>query len=289
MLLFDLSGIVVKSCINLHHQDREDPTLRNVQHVAFSTILMYKKKYSRTHGTPVICVDSKPYWRELVFPHYKKNRKKSRSDSKIDWELFNENFRQVIQDIKDYSPYPVIDVPRTEGDDGIAVLTQYAHARKDPVMIVSSDKDMIQLQDMYKNVKQYSPSVGKLLTPKDADYDILSHIVKGDRSDGIPNIFSPDDILVNKDGRTQTRVTQKMLEEVKALDDPYSWDRLNKDEVAKFKRNKLLIDAGMIPDRLKQRIVNEYEAELAKEKRNRMRKYCVKNRMTNLLDSVQAF
>jgi len=289
MLLFDLSAMVVKSCINLFHDDAKEPTINNVRHVAFSNILMYKKKYHKTHGTPVICVDSKPYWRELVFQHYKKNRDDSRDKSKIDWKMFSKSFKQVIEDMHGHLPYPIIDVSRCEGDDVICVLTQYAHARKDPVMIISSDKDMIQLQSMYSQVKQYSPAIGKLLSSSGSDYDILTHIIKGDASDGIPNIFSPDDIFINRAGRRQKVVTKKMLEEVHALDDPLEWKRLNKDEVAKFKRNKLLIDATMIPERLKTRIIETYESELAKKKPNRMRSFCITNRMGTLLESTQAF
>lgn len=158
-------------------------------------------------------------------------------------------------------------------------------------MIISSDKDMIQLQGMYGDVKQFSPARKKLLTIKDAEYDLLTHIIKGDRSDGIPNIFSPDDILVNPDGRRQKAVSKKMLEEVQPLSDPYDWDMINNDDEAKmkFKRNKLLIDAGMIPDRIKDSIVARYESELELKKRNRMRKFCIDNRMGALLESAQAF
>ncbi len=288
MLLFDLSAIVVHTCINLHHEAREEVTVNSVRHVAFSSLLYYKKRFSKTHGAPVICADRKPYWREAVHKYYKKNRKKSREDSKIDWEAFSQHFDEVQGDIQEFAPYPFIAPDRTEADDSISVLTQYAVARKQPVMIVSSDKDMIQLQTRFPNVKQFSPARKKLLTPKDADYDLLTHIIKGDTSDGIPNIFSPDDILMTT-GNRQKSVTQKMLDEVHSLDDPLEWDKLDDDSKAKFKRNRLLIDTSRIPGRIKDAVIEQYEQQTATKKPNRMMA-CVKQyRLRQLFESVRDF
>lgn len=290
MLLFDLSGIVVHTCVNLHHESREEVTVDVVRHVALSSLLYYKKRFSKVYGNPVVCVDEKPYWRESIFPHYKKNRKKTRDESKIDWEAFSANFKEVKRDIEEFTPYPFINVPRAEGDDGIAVLTQYAHARRDPVMIVSSDKDMIQLQNKYKGVKQYSPNRKKLLTPDDADYDLLTHVIKGDVSDGIPNIFSRDDILVNPNGERQRSVTQKMLRGANECADPMTeWDILDKKSRYRFKRNRILIDASEIPQRVKDRIVSKYEHEISQNKTNKMMACVRKYRLRHLMQSVQDF
>lgn len=281
--------MVVQSCINLHHESREEVTIDVVRHVAFSHLLHFKKRFSKQYGTPVVCVDEKPYWREAIHPYYKKNRKKARDDSKIDWKAFGENFAQVKEDIDEYSPYPCIRVPRAEADDGISVLTQYAYARREPVMIISSDKDMIQLQAKYKGVKQFSPNRKKLLTTKDADYDLLTHIVKGDAVDGIPNIFSRDDILVNPDGERQKSVTKKMLQEVHECDDPLDWDALDDESRKKFKRNRMLIDATYIPERLKDRIIESYEEQTRERKPNKMMLYVRQHRLRHLLQSVQDF
>ncbi len=292
MLLFDLSGIVVHTCINLHHESHEDVTTDVVRHVAFSSLLYYKKKFSRTHGVPIVCVDCKPYWRESVFPYYKKNRKKSRDSSNIDWDAFSENFKCVQEDIAEYSPYPIIDVPRAEADDAISVLTQYGYARKKKVMIVSSDKDMIQLQDKYSGVKQFSPNRRKFLTPADSEYTLLTHTIKGDTSDGIPNIFSPDDVLMSTGGPRQKSVTQQMLADAESAlksGDVYQWDMLDEDSRKKLKRNQLLIDTSLIPTRIKDRIIERYEEQTQSRKPNRMLEYVRKHRLRHLLPSVKDF
>lgn len=289
MLLFDLSGIVTHACINLHHESQEDVTIDVVRHVAFSILLHYKTRFGRQYGKPVICTDNRPYWRSNVFPYYKKNRKRLRDESKIDWKAFNKHFGEIVQDIGEYSPYPTINAPKCEADDSIFVLTQYAYARNEPVMIVSSDKDMVQLQTIYKGVKQYSPNRKRMLTPKDMEYDLLTHIIKGDAVDGIPNIFSPDDILVDPQGRRQKSVTAKMLAAIGECDDPLDWDGLDEESRSKFKRNRLLIDAQQTPKRIKERVIKCYEDELAKNKKNKMMSYVRKHRLRQLLPKVQGF
>lgn len=289
MLLFDLSGIVIHSCINLHKESQEDITINVVRHVAMNTLLRFKKRYSKEYGKPIICVDSKPYWRESVFSLYKKNRDKAKDTSGIDWVSFSKNFEIVKQDIEAYTPYPFINPARTEADDSISVLTQYAHARQQPVMIISSDKDMIQLQTKYKRVKQYSPRMRRLLKPSDNDYDLLTHIIKGDVSDGIPNIFSSDDVLMSVGGERQRAVTQKMLAEARAVDDPLDWAELDDVSRRKFKRNRILIDTKEIPQRIKDRIVQKYEHELSLNKKNKMMAYVREHRLRNLLESVKDF
>ena len=83
---------------------------------------------------------------------------------------------------------------KCEPDDIIA-LVKYYHQHED-IMIVSGDKDFIQLQQ-YKNVKQYAP-IQKQFVGEDTDPKqyLLEQILKGDRSDGVPNILSEDDVFV---------------------------------------------------------------------------------------------
>jgi len=290
MLLFDLSGIVTQSCINLHQKSKHEVTVDVVRHVAFSSLLYYKKRFSNKFGKPIICADSKPYWREGVFEFYKKNRDAARDKSGIDWEAFSANFKEVQKDIDTYTPYPFIKVRRTEADDSIAILTQRAHAQREKIMIVSSDKDMLQLQDKYTGVQQYSPNRKRMLSAKDKDYGLLTHMVKGDTSDGIPNIFSPEDILMFPGtGLRQKSVSQKMLDEVHSLVDPFEWDMLDDDSRYKLKRNMRLIDTDMIPERIETWVLDKYESELAKNKKNNMQACVIKYKLRNLIQSVQDF
>ena len=63
-------------------------------------------------------------------------------------------------------------------------------------MIVSGDKDFIQLQK-YPNVQQYNLILKKYVNGHDPITYIKEHILKGDASDGVPNVLSPDNTFVD--------------------------------------------------------------------------------------------
>ena len=65
MLLLDLSGIVINAVQGAIAQ-KEILSESLVRHVALSQILHYKKKYSK-YGKPILCLDSRHYWRKDEF------------------------------------------------------------------------------------------------------------------------------------------------------------------------------------------------------------------------------
>ena len=119
-----------------------------------------------------------------------------------------------------------------------------------PTLIVSGDKDFQQLQ-RYDNVKQWSPNLNKFIEPEDPQEFLKEHILKGDKSDGIPNILSNDNCL-NK-GIRQTPLRKPILEKYMRItiqsDDKYYRNYL---------RNQTLIDFEFIPQDVGDRILNEY-------------------------------
>ena len=129
-------------------------------------IRMYNKKYRDQYGQMVICCDGPNTWRREYFPEYKASRKKSRdkTDSTMDWNEVYRILNTVRDEISANLPYKVIQIDTCEADDIIATLALQTQefGQHEPVMIVSSDKDFIQLQ-RYKNVKQFSPIQKKWL------------------------------------------------------------------------------------------------------------------------------
>jgi hypothetical protein len=85
------------------------------------------------------------------------------------------------------------------------------------------------------------------------DLMLQQHIIRGDRSDGIPNIHSSDDCLVNK--VRQTPITSKI--ENRILNSPQKYCEEN-NLLENYKRNKLLIDFDSIPDDIRQKIIDKY-------------------------------
>jgi hypothetical protein len=247
-----------------------------------NSLRTYVKKFRDSHGPEVIIAcDNKKYWRRDIFPHYKASRKKIREASGHDWATIFECLSKIKQELKDYSPYKVIDVDTAEADDIIAVLAmKYSATQK--VMILSSDKDFAQLQK-YPNVDQYSPILKKHIKEPLPAAQLKQLIIRGDKGDGIPNILSADDCFV-----TATR--QKPITEVKII----KWmnqqpaEFCNEEMLRNYNRNELLIDLAKIPDGLKQNILDTYGDTKAKTKQQFMN-YLMSNRLKNLLEVIDEF
>jgi len=116
-------------------------------------------KHRRRFGSPIIAVDAKKetYWRKRFFAKYKDNRV---SDPDVDWETVFGITKEVLQDIKEYFPWQVVEVDAAEADDIIAILTM---TTRKPVMIISPDGDFKQLQ-FRKNVNQFDNIRGRVIT-----------------------------------------------------------------------------------------------------------------------------
>jgi 5'-3' exonuclease len=156
------------------------------------------------------------------------------------------------------------------------VLTKHS---KEPVLIVSGDKDFLQLQK-YDYVKQWSPNLNKFVDCVEPDVFLKEHILKGDKSDGIPNILSNDDCLDL--GIRQTPLRKPVLEKYLRIsienDDKYYRNYL---------RNQNLIDLDMIPDKIEDAILGEYsQTEPVKGK---VFDYLRTHRLNQLLDNIGDF
>lgn len=205
----------------------------------------------------VICIDGRNYWRKTLFPQYKQNRKKQQKKDSFDWDAFHEAFNQLKQEFKDNLPYKVIEVETAEADDIMAVLSTAFGPSRD-VVIVSSDKDLIQISsNICPKVKQYSPFHKKYISDS-TGYNFFEHIVKGDEGDGIPNIFSDDDTFL-VEGKRQTPIrTDRLKEWAKTgLASPEVFCK-SLEDLQRLERNRKLIDLTMIPEELKQRIMTAY-------------------------------
>jgi len=147
-------------------------------------------------------------------------------------------------------------------------------------MIVSGDKDFIQLQ-RFKNVEQYAPIqkkvVGDDVDPKNF---LIEQILKGDRSDGVPNVLSPDDIFVT--GEKQKPVTKKRIHELGLL---RSFDRQIQKNID---RNIQLIDLTKIPKVYEDAIINSYR-RYKKNDRSKLLTYMIENKLKSLMENIGDF
>ena len=263
-------------------EDSNEVNANLLRHMILNSIRRINNTYRQKYGDLVICTDNINYWRKQIFPYYKANRKKDRIASDIDWTKVFEILDQLRGEIRENFPYKVVNVHNAEADDVIAVITKHFH-NEEVILIVSGDKDFQQLQ-VYPNVYQYGPIQDKFLSPEDPKKFLFEHIVNGDKNDGVPNMLSADDCLVN--GVRQTSVYQAKVD-VWYTQLP---EEFCKDEqpLKNYFRNKKLVDLSEIPVEIEQAILEEF-AKPVVGARDMIYGYLVKMRMRNLLTSVREF
>lgn len=279
MILLDNNQIIIASLFQ-SFKNMQEMNEDFIRHMVLNTYRMYRNRFFNTYGELVICHDSSRCWRKDFFPEYKENRKKQQRKSPYDWNEIHDMMDIIRDEIKDVFPYKNIQIQKTEADDVIAVLCKnYYNTEK--ILIVSSDKDFQQLQ-MFPNIKQYSPIQKKFLDCKNPKQFLLDHIIRGDTSDGIPNILSDDDTHVNKDKR-QKRLTKSVIndlyEEVKlgSISERRNWER-----------NKKLIDLSCLPNEYEEEILEQYNTE-KKTGRENLLNYFIKKRLKNLMENIGEF
>ena len=196
MIIVDMNQICLASVMmSQQMSNSNDVDDKMIRHMILNSIRLYRGMFSEEFGEIVLTYDSKHYWRRDYFEQYKHNRKKGREKDSKDWNAIFECLNQIKSEFKENLPYKMIEVYGAEADDIIATLCK--HFQDEKIMIVSGDKDFIQLQT-YPNVKQYSPILKKHVNGEDPETYIKQHILKGDTSDGIPNVLSLI-ILLQKD------------------------------------------------------------------------------------------
>jgi len=239
-------------------------------------------KYKPKYGRLVICCDGGNSWRKQMFPYYKAKRRKDKEESSFDWPTLFKYINDVRDDLKNYFNFPVIHVDDAEGDDIISTMVLTSPEKS---LVMSSDKDFIQLQ-AYKEVDQYDFIHDKWITHDDPNKFLFDHIIKGDSSDGVPNIFSDDDTFMVKEKR-QKPVSSKKLQEWYESELGLSYFITDKDHIKRYNRNKKLIDLRKIPNDVVKSIMNEFTEQ--KDKKNDIMKYFVGRNLGNLLEKIGDF
>jgi 5'-3' exonuclease len=286
MILVDMNQVTISNLMMQLGSKRDNELDENlVRHMVLNSIRGYRSRFHEAFGEMVLCYDSKKYWRREYFPNYKSNRKKDRANSGLDWNTIFETLNNIRDEIKETFPYKVLEVEGAEADDCIAAIVQ--HVAETPsefehILILSGDKDFIQLHK-YNNVQQYSPTVKKFIKDIDPDIYIREHVLKGDRSDGVPNFLSPDNTFV--DELRQKPLTKKKLETWIDLEPT---DYCSDEMLRNYQRNKTLIDLECIPSDLKVKILEDYQ-NAEHGDRSKLLNYFIKKRLKNLMNDIGDF
>ena len=280
MILIDMNQISVASVMmHLHMTKQTKPDEDMVRHMILNSLRMYRVRFLEEYGEMVLCYDSKHYWRRDYFPEYKYSRKKGRDTSTNDWDAIFEVLNAIKAELKEFFPYKHLEVYGAEADDIIAALCGELEFDNGKTLILSGDKDFIQLQK-FSNVSQYSPITKKFVNGIDPRIYLDEHVLKGDSSDGIPNVLSPDNTFV--DGIRQRPLSRKKIQNMVEGEFP-------NDEVKRnYQRNKKLIDLKESPPELFLEILKEYQ--MAPEgDRSKLLNYFIQKRLRNLVESIGDF
>ena len=282
MIIFDYQQIAISNLMEQIGSSKSSVDETLVRHMILNSLRTYVKKFRASHGPDVvIACDNRNYWRRDIFPHYKAGRKKSRDSSGHDWSSIFESLNKIREELKEHSPYKVLDIDGAEADDIIGVLVQ-KYAATENIMILSSDKDFAQLQ-RYPNVEQYSPILKKYIKEPFPLIQLKQLIIRGDKSDGIPNILSKDDVFI-------TGGRQKPITEAKIIvwlnQEPKEF--CNEDMLRNFSRNEVMIDLTKIPEALRENIINSFETAKGRTKQEFVN-YMIANRLKNLIEVAHEF
>ena len=282
MIIFDYQQIAISNLMEQIGSSNASVDENLVRHMILNALRTYVKKFRTSHGPEVvIACDNRNYWRREYYPHYKAGRKKARAASGHDWSSIFDSLNKIRDELKESSPYKVLDIDGAEADDIIGVLVQ-KYAATEKIMILSSDKDFAQLQ-RYPNVEQYSPIMKKFIKEPFPLVQLKQLIIRGDKSDGIPNILSADDVFV--EGVRQKPITEAKI--IKWLNqEPKEF--CNDDMLRNFSRNETMIDLTKIPESLKNNIINTHESAKGRTKQEFMN-YMIANRLKNLIEVAHEF
>jgi len=278
MIIVDINQIMISNLMVTIHRDNLELGEDLIRHMVLNSLRGHNKKFRKEYGQMVIACDSGNVWRRQAFPNYKAGRKANREKSEHDWTMIFDLLSKVKNEIKQFLPYKVIEVESVEADDIIAVLCRRTNEK---VLILSGDKDFIQLHN--DRIKQYNPVLNKFVGQgENPSLYIREHILKGDRSDGIPNVLSDDNVFI--EGRRQRPLSKKKIE---------AWcneivPTFNEEEQKNYDRNKTLIDLNCIPKEFEDKINREFDNfEVAT--RDKILGYFINKKLKTLIESIDEF
>ena len=280
MILIDMNQIAVANLMmNLKMNNSKTIDESMVRHMILNSIRMYRMEHHDEYGEVVLTWDSKHSWRRDYFPEYKASRRKGREESDLNWDDIFGTLNKIRNDIKENFPYKYLEVFGAEADDIIGFLCE--ENRDEKIMIISGDKDFIQLQK-YPNVKQWSPITKKDVNGFNPTTYLKEHILRGDTSDGVPNVLSPDNTFI--DGLRQRPLSRKKIQSW-LLGGGSDWN----DEVKRnFQRNSTLIDLSRTPEELKNQIRLEYN-NAPHGDRSKLLNYFMQNKLKELTENIGEF
>ena len=252
MILIDTSHLIMRNLFMNINEIKENYNF--LYHVVFQNILSFKRDFKGSkENIPVYAFDSPNTWRKEFYEKYWKKLKdfpittgykgQRKKDETIDWDKVFEIVDNIYKCLKTATDFKAIKIDKVEADDIIFVGVNEYH-KKENIIIISSDKDFIQLL-RYDNVKLYDPIKRKFREFDDPEYYLKKHIIIGDKSDNIPAIKK----------RVGEKTAEKWLDSGTFEEDL----KVDKELYKRYKFNEKLIDLTKLPEKYYNAIKEEYE------------------------------
>ncbi len=290
MILLDYSGIAIAAIMANTFNSKAPLDEDLIRHIILNSIRKYNVMFRNEYGHMALCCDSAYNWRKEIFKEYKGARKSAKDKSSVDWPFIYKVLDSTLLELKENFPFDVLSYPTMEADDIIGVISIYMKKR---VMIVSGDHDFPDQLLVYPNVSVYSPKAKGVIkyTPEEARKNKLTHILRGCKGDGVPNILSDDDTFVNESKR------QKQLRQTK-ID---AWLNMTEDEMINtfseqvkinYFRNKAMVTFEHISKEKRGEIIQHVEDVINKRKpfsTMKLMTYFAKNNLKYLTSCASEF
>jgi hypothetical protein len=117
---------------------------------------------------------------------------------------------------------------------------------------------------------------------------LLEHVLRGDASDGVPNVLSADDVFL-KEGTRQTPLRSKQIDTwCKAISDGTIQTSMPSDVYRNYIRNLNVIDLDKIPSDIKKGILECYDNRPKKDN-SKILNYLISHRCNLLISCVNEF
>jgi len=241
VLFLDSNNLAIRTLFS----DREmvntpNPDFTLHKHLFLNAIFANMKKFNPSEV--VLAVDDRKNWRKSVYADYKKHRKENRDKDIFPWDAYFVYMDDWLKEIKEHLPFKVIQLPYTEADDVIAVISKHLVDTKN--IIVTSDSDYVQLLSQ-KNIKVWDPFKKAFLAVEDPKKELAIKVLAGDSGDGVPNV--------------RPKLGPKTAEKLYVKNEIEKFISENNLQ-AEYERNQRLIDFNFIPAAVTKRILESYSS-----------------------------
>ena len=283
-ILVDFNQVFISALMQQPSLHQSGVNEEMVRHMVLNMLRSYRSKYKMQYGELVLCCDNRKNWRKNFFPYYKAHRKKIRDDSDHDWSAIFQCLNQIKTELVENFPYKVLEVDTAEADDIIGTLCK--HLADVPILILSGDKDFMQLQTN-PNVKQYSPIQKRFIKVDNPKEFLQEHIIRGDKGDGVPNFLSADDTFINN-GARQKPISKRNIADWVRHDNPEIF--CDYKMLRGYKRNQQLVDLDYVPVELQEEIIRIYDIQNdVEDKRKYLMGYFMDKRLKHLMEHLDEF